>query len=445
MRGRIVGLILGVLGLATSARAQDPVVYRVPVTGVIENGLAPYVARVLAAAEAAGASAVILDIDTPGGRVDAAERMADAIRASTVPVTAWVHPRAYSAGALIALSADRIYMTPGGVMGAATPVDGQGTKASEKMVSAMRAAFRGLAEEQGRDPLVAEAMVDESVDVADLAPAGKLLTLTTSQALAVGYAEGEAAELKDVLAALGLENARVEVLPLNWAENVVRFLTHPTVAPLLLSLGMLGLIFEIKSGAFGLGGALSLLSLGAFFGSSFVIGLAGWEEVILLGLGLIAVGVEVFILPGFGIAGVLGAIFVGAAVVLAMLGSAPTGAEMMGALAVLGVSLVISAAVFFAWLRHLPNSERFRGLLLKDAVGRSEGYISGAVRDDLIGVEGVALTDLRPSGTAEINGERMDVVSEGDFVKAGATIAVVRSEGFRHVVRLARPVPQLPV
>lgn len=444
MRGRIAGVIIGLLGLATTAMAQEPVVYRVPVTGVIENGLAPYISRMIGEAEAAGASAIILDIDTPGGRVDAAERIADAIRRSKVPVTAWVHPRAFSAGALIALSAERILMVPGGVMGAATPVDGQGTKASEKMVSAMRAEFRGLAEAQGRDPQIAEAMVDESIAIADLAPEGKLLTLTTSQAIEVGYAEGEAAEFSDVLAALELSDARVAASPLNWAEQLVRFLTHPVVSPLLLSLGMLGLVLEIKSGAFGLGGLVSLASLGLFFGSSFLIGLAGWEEVILLGVGLIAIGVEVFILPGFGIAGILGAVFVSAAVVLSMVGAAPTGAEMSGALAVLGVSLLITAAVFFAWVRHLPSSRRFSGLLLKDSVGGGEGYLSAEVRNDLLGVEGVALTDLRPSGTAEINGERMDVVTEGEFVKAGAIVAVVRSEGFRHVVRLARPVSQSP-
>ena len=132
-------MTLALLLLARSqAPAQSPTVYRLAVTGVVEDGLAPYVARGLREAAAAGAAAVYLDIDTPGGRIDAAERIADAVGASTVPVYAFVNPRAYSAGALIALSAKAIYMRPGAVLGAATPVDGQGVKASEKMVSAMR-------------------------------------------------------------------------------------------------------------------------------------------------------------------------------------------------------------------------------------------------------------------------------------------------------------------
>lgn len=421
--------------------AQSAPVYRAEVSGVIELGLAPYVARVIETAAANGASLVVLDIDTPGGRVDAAERIVDAIRNSPVKVVAFINPRAWSAGAMIALAADEIWMTPGGAIGAATPVDGSGTKASEKMVSAMRAEFRSLAEARGRDPALAEAMVDETLDIPDLAPAGKLLSLTTNQALEVGMADGEAATLDALLAEFELAGATVQSLSPNWAESLVRFLTNPVVAPLLLSLGVLGLIFEIKAGAFGIGGLVSLVSLGLFFGSSFLIGLAGWEEVILLAVGMIALAVEAFVLPGFGVAGILGALFIGASMVMAMLGAAPSGGDIVAALGIVGASLVITAAVFFAWLRHLPNSHRWRGLLLRDSVSRGEGYLSAPARDELVGKVGVALTDLRPSGTAEVDGERIDVVTEGDFVKAGATVTVVRAESFRHVVRPARSVP----
>ena len=170
--------------------AQSPLVYRLAVSGVIENGLAPYLIRGLREAAAANASAVYLDIDTPGGRVDAAERIADAVGASAVPVYAYVNPRAYSAGALVALSAKAIYMRPGAVLGAATPVDGGGTKASEKMVSAMRGEFRALAEARGLDPRIAEAMVDERVEVPGVDEDGRLLTLSTNEALALRYAKG---------------------------------------------------------------------------------------------------------------------------------------------------------------------------------------------------------------------------------------------------------------
>lgn len=441
---RWFGLIIALLTLAPLAGAQEALVYRVPVTGTIENGLAPFVARALEEAAAADAALVILDIDTPGGRIDAAERIVDAVRASAVPVVAWIHPRAWSAGAMIALAAERVYVTPGGALGAATPVDGSGTKASEKMVSAMRAEFRSLAEARGRDPALAEAMVDESIDIPEIAPAGKLLSVTAQQALTLGLADAEAGSLDAVLSANGLAGARVTAVDPNWAEALVRFLTNPVVAPLLLSLGMLGLVFEIKAGAFGLGGLVSLASLGLFFGSSFLLGLAGWEEVILIGAGMLALAVEVLVLPGFGVAGVLGLGLIGGAMVMALLGAAPTGGDVMSALAILGTALVITAAVFYAWLRHLPNSTRWSGLLLKDSMGRGEGYLSAPARADLVGRTAVALTDLRPSGTADLDGERLDVVTEGDFIKAGSQVTILRADGYRHVVRPARPVSQLP-
>lgn len=432
---RLIGAVTGVLLAAGSLGAQGPAVYRIPVTGVIENGLAPFVARGIAEAARQDARLVVLDIDTPGGRIDAAERIADAVRNSRVEVIAFINPRAWSAGAMIALAANRIYMTPGGAIGAATPVDGSGTKASEKMVSAMRAEFRSLAEARGRNPAIAEAMVDESLGAEGVAAPGQLVSLTTQQALANGFAEGEATSLPALLETLGLGNAQVHSVAPNWAESVVRFLTNPVVAPLLLSLGMLGLVFEIKAGAFGVGGLVSLLSLGLFFGSSFLLGLAGWEEIILLGAGLLALGVEAFVLPGFGVAGILGIGLLGGAMVMALLGPGPSGPEIATSLAVLGASIVISAAVFFAWLRHLPNSQRWSGLLLRDSVHRGEGYLSAPNRDDLVGIDGVALTDLRPSGTARVGNERLDVVTEGDWIRAGEPVTVVRSEGYRHVVR----------
>jgi membrane-bound serine protease (ClpP class) len=422
-------------GLWQLAQAQVPAVYRITVSGVVENGLAPYVARSLREAEAQGAVAAILDMDTPGGRIDAAERIADAVRGSRIPVYAYVNPRAYSAGALIAISSNGIYMRPGAVIGAATPVDAQGVKASEKMVSAMRAEFRSLAEQRGLDPKLAEAMVDESVGIPGVVPKGQLLTLSTKEAVRLGFAKGQVADESELLAAIGHPHAQIIATEPNWAEGVVGFLTNPLVAPLLLSMGILGLVFEIKTGAFGIGGLLSLVSLGLFFGSSLILGLAGWGEVLLLGLGAIAVAVEIFILPGFGVAGLVGGLAIVTSMVLAMIGKHPSTGDVAQALAVLGASIFITLAVTYAWLRHLPNSGRFSGLLLKGAVHKSQGFVSAPNRGDLVGRDGVAVTDLRPSGTARVGEERLDVVTEGEYVPQGSRVLVVQSDGYRHVVR----------
>lgn len=438
---RFVGRMLATLALTSAASlgAQSPaVVYRLDVQGTIENGLAPYIARGVREANARGAAAILLDIDTPGGRIDAAERIADAIRGSKVPVYAFVNPRAYSAGALISLATNGIYMRDGAVLGAATPVDGEGTKLPEKYVSAMRAEFRALAEERGLEPRIAEAMVDENLGVPGLVEPGRLLTLSTSEALKVGYAKARVNTEAELLAAVNLAGARVEAIETNWAEEVVRFLANPVVSSLLLSLGILALVAEIKAGTHGVGLVVGLGSLGLFFGSSLILGLAGMEEVILLGLGFLAVGIEVFLLPGFGIAGILGAFLIGAAVVLAMLGNFPSSGDVVQAVAVLGASVVITIAVAFAWFRHLPNSRRFRGLIHQEAATSAEGYVSALPRGDLVGKQGIALSDLRPAGVASVDGERIDVVTEGEYVGANSPIEIVRAEGYRHVVRVAK-------
>ncbi|MEJ2679539.1 MAG: ATP-dependent Clp protease proteolytic subunit, partial [Gemmatimonadota bacterium] len=234
------------------ASAERPV-YRIPVEGPIGLGLVPFVERSVREAEQAHARAAVVELETPGGRIDAAQHIIDALDGATVPVYALVNRRAYSAGAMIALATDSIFMVPGAVMGAATPVTGQGEKASEKIVSAMRSQMRALAEEHGLDPRVAEAMVDEDVGIPGVVAQGKLLTLTTDEAVKIGYAhrvDGWDAMMRDI----GDEGAPVVATRVNWAEHLVGFITSPILAPLLLSLGFLGLLIEIKTPTFGLAG-----------------------------------------------------------------------------------------------------------------------------------------------------------------------------------------------
>lgn len=416
------------------AGAQDSVVYRLPITGVIDLGLAPYVRRVLAEAEAAGASAVVLDINTPGGRVDAAWEIVDAIQESAVPVYAYVD-RALSAGAMIALAAERIYVKPGATLGAATPVEGTGEKAPEKVVSALRSEFRSLAEAQGLDPRVAEAMVDEEIEIEGVVERGKLLTLTAEEALELGYAQGEFGAFGELITALELVGAEVRVPRENWAEKVVRFLTNPVVAPILLSLGLLGLLIEIKTPSFGFAGTAGLVMLAAFFGAHLIVGLAGWEEVLLVVAGVILIVVEVFVIPGFGIAGILGIVSISAAIVLALLGRFPTTEDVSRALAVLAVTFVLFFVAAFLLIRRLPGTGRLAGIFLRDTEAAALGYVSQAPRPELVGKIGTAASDLRPAGIGLFDEERLDVVSEGGFVDAGSRIKILRSEGYRYVVR----------
>jgi membrane-bound serine protease (ClpP class) len=418
--------------------AETAEVFRVPVSGVIELGLAPFIARSIGDAERAGAAAVILDIDTPGGRIDAAQQIVDAVRDAEVPVWAFINRRAFSAGAMVALAADGIHMRDGAVIGAATPVDGSGTKASEKIVSAMRSEMRALAEEHELDPRIAEAMVDEQIEIDGVVEAGKLLTLTTEEAVALGYAE-HVDDWDALLASLDLSGAEVHESRTNWAESLVRFLTNPVVAPLLLSLGVLGIIIEIKTPTFGLAGAAGLTMLALFFGSRYIIGLAGMEEFILLGAGVVLLGVEAFVIPGFGIAGIAGIAAIGSSIFLSLLPSFATAADVSAAAGILSVAGIAVVLIGWALIRHLPGSGRFArsGLLLADSTSRETGYSSASVRAELVGAAGVAVTDLRPAGVVKIGDERIDVVAESEWISSGTPVRVIRADGYRHVVKPA--------
>ncbi len=427
-----------ILALPVTAEAQGTV-YRVPLTGTVEFGLAPFIERSLEEAAAAGAHFVVLDMDTPGGRVDAAERIADALGDAPLPVYTLVNRRAFSAGALIALATDGIYMRPASVIGAATPVDGSGTKASEKIVSAMRSEMRALAEAHGVDPEIAAAMVDEDIEVAGVVEAGKLLTLTTEEAIEVGYAV-EVEDLADMLVQLDAPGAQVVTSETNWAEGVVRFFSNPLVAPFLLTLGFLGIITEIKTASFGLAGVAGILSLSLFFGSHLIVGLAGLEDLIIFGVGLVLVGVEVFLIPGFGFFGVLGGLGIMAGLYLSLMGSIPTTADFTRAGLILSTTVLLIAVTAWAMIRSLPGSARLAksGIFLLQSTDREVGYESAHPRTDLVGVVGKAITDLRPSGTGLFADERIDVVSESEWITEGTPIRIVSAEGYRHIVRPVR-------
>ncbi|MBU0550543.1 nodulation protein NfeD [Myxococcota bacterium] len=428
----------------------------IPIKETIDLGLAPFVTRMLEA-RAHDVSAVILDVDTFGGRVDAAVKIRDALLATRIPTIAFVNRRAISAGALISLAADHIVFTRGASMGAATPIEMSGGEAKavgEKMVSYMRSEMASTAQAKGRDGRLAEAMVDADIALEGVTEKGKLLTVTTNDAARLGLADAQAETLNELLKALGLEYAEVKRANTNWAEQLARFLTNPVVSGLLMSLGMLGLLLELYTPGFGFAGALGLLCLVLFFGGHMVVDLAGWEEVTLFILGLIALAAEIFILPGFGVAGVLGIAMIAASLIMAML-SLPLGTAwdlglVNDAMSTVMLSLVGTTLLAIAGMRFLPDSRLGRGLILQTTLGSRGGdvdkerasYAAPEGWSNYVGQRGVAKTDLRMSGKAKIGGELVDVVSQGEYIDAGTPIRVVDVEGVRVVVVADSEEPQ---
>lgn len=429
--------------MGASAQEAKPVVYVLPVDGVIDMGLAPFVSRVLDEAERERAAAVILEVNTFGGRVDAAVLIRDALLRATVPTVAFVNNRAISAGALITLAAGKIAMARGSTIGAATPVQvgAPGAPAqpvAEKTVSYMRKEFRATAESRNRPGPLAEAMVDADVEIEGLIAKGKLLTLTAKEASAQGLVDIQADTLEQVLAALDLARAEVRRMSATWAEEVVRFLTHPVVSSLLMTLGILGLIVELRVPGFGLPGILGVTSLALFFWGHWLVRLAGWEELLLMVTGLLLLALEVFVIPGFGVPGFLGLLALSGGLGLSLIGSGATWPVMMTAVGRTALSLVLAILVALVVLRYLARSPFGQQFVLKEELSAGEGYASPPEGDRRwLGKHGTVVTPLRPSGIAQIEGKRVDVVSEGGFIEAGDPVEVMRVDGNRVVVRKA--------
>lgn len=424
-----------ILSIGSTLLAQ---VYQVTVDGTIDMGLPPFIQRAVQMAETDSAKALILEINTFGGRVDAATQIKDILLDAKIPTVAYINKRAISAGALISLSCKTIAMAPGSSIGAATVVDMSGQKAPEKAMSYFRAEMGATAEKNGRNRLVAEAMVDEDIVIDSLTEKGKLVTLTAEDALKWKMADFIATDLNAVLDTLKLANQPIVKVETSWAEDVVRFLTHPMVSSLLISLGLLGLFFEIKSPGWGIPGTLGLVLLMLFFGSHYIVTLASVIEIALFLVGVGLLLLEIFVIPGFGIAGIAGIISMILGLYLSLLGNLKylQFDDFTAAAGHIALALIITFIGFTIILKYFPGTSIWRKISLGDQQKKESGFVSTSKDySRYLGADGIAVTPLRPAGIAQINNERLDVVTEGEFIEKGANITVVRVEGFKLIVQ----------
>ena len=410
----------------------------VDVKSEIDPVMAGFILRVLD--EATPADLVILDINTFGGRIDAAVQIRDALLASKAKTAAFIDPRAVSAGALLSLATDTIVMTHSGTIGAATPVQLEGGKmepVEAKVISYFRKEMKVTAEAKGRRGDLAEAMVDPAVEIPGLDDKTSTLTLTTAEALKYGVAAFEAPSIDELCRRLERPLPSPVRPTLSWAERLARFLTDASVAQILLTLGLLGLSVELYAPGHAVAGAIGVACLAAFFFGHGVSHLAGWESLLLFlgGAGLVIA--ELIFFPGHGFIAGFGVLAIVAALVWAMVGGGhvPIGVswslgwlpraltQVFGALILAGISLAVIA-------HYLPRSRLGRALVLEDTVG---GVLDlGAA---LVGRAGVADTALRPTGKVLIDGRRLDVVSSGAFIEAGSAVEVLAVDGARIIVQ----------
>ena len=418
----MTALILFSVPAAPSLAQADGNVYVIPIDGEVGIAMEQFISMSIRTAEEdPSLAAVIFDIDTYGGRVDSAERIGEMIAAIEVPTAAYVNPRAISAGVLLTISADVITMSPGSNIGSAETIPD-----TEKALSAWTGVLRSIAQERGRDPDIVAAMADQSIEIEGVIEAGRLLNLTASEALSVGLSDFTARGLQEVLNVLELSDANLIELEVTRSVLIAQLLTSAFVAPVLLSIGFIGLMIELFTAGFGVGGTISAIAFALYFGGSILAGNAGLAVLLVFIAGIALLLIEAFA-PGFGIPGIGGILLIIISIVMAS-------NTMTTAVISLILSLIMSVLALILILKYAPKSNYFNRLTLATEMRSDLGYISTARKEDLIGKEGIVLSYLHPAGTVDIDGDKIDAVSEGTYVEAGTRVKVIRLEGRRIVV-----------
>lgn len=472
MRVRASILMFSFVLLFSQNFARGENVFIVPIKDTIELGLSGVVRRAVDEAKKERAKAIILEIDTYGGRVDAADEICASLKsADPIPTVAFVTEEAWSAGALIALGCREIFMSPGSSIGAAEPRIGMGGEETvdEKSVSAIRAKFRSIASENGYSVNIAQGMVDKDLEirkvrikneefiltneeveekkarykksevtvVKTIKPKGKLITLTADEAKEFGLAKAIVKDRAELLSLKDLSKCEITEISPTWSENLVRFLTGPIVSSLLITLGFLGIMYELMHPGWGISGTVALLCLSLFFWGHYLVGMAEWFEILMLIVGIVLLTLEIFIIPGFGVAGISGITLMVVSIFLALVKhpnplKAPK-VELLGAFWTLSWAVIVVFVGFLAGIKFLPETRLWKKIILSSVSGKDE---TQNALHGYLGKVGKTTSILRPSGHAVFDGKVLDVLSEGEFIDSERMIKVVKVEGNKVVVKM---------
>lgn len=423
----VISAILALLVQAITAGAETTgkKAVWIPAEHGVERGLENFLRRAFQEAEAQGAQLVILEVDTPGGEMEAAGSIGELVRQASMQVVAYIDNQAFSAGTYIALNADQIIMTPGASIGAATPIDVRGNAADLKVISAWSEKMAAAANMNGRDPEIARAMVEIDMELKGIKPRGKVLSLDAQQAQKLGYADKVVADRNALLRELGMNPEDVTRVEPTIAERIARAVTSPVVMSLLLVIGLVGVTIELFHPGFGVAGSIGLSSFALYFFGHYIAGFANWLHIGLFVLGIVLLILEIFI-PG-GVVGSVGFVSMVSGLVLAAY-------DTQQGLAALGIAVLATIVVTFVLFKYFGFRGMWEKLILRDTQQNEAGYVAPRDRRALQDKTGISLTPLRPAGVVKIDGERVDAVTEGGFIPAGRPIKVVYVEGTRVVV-----------
>ena len=378
---------------------------------------------------------VVIEMDTYGGAVNDADDIRTRILDFEIPIYVWINKDAASAGALISIACDSIYMSSGASIGAATVVTGDGAQAPDKYQSYMRSIMRSTAEAKGRDPKIAEAMVDEDIKVDSISMEGKVITFSTKEALKYGFCDAELNSIDEIMDRQGIENYEISSFELGSAEGIISFFLNPIVSSILILLILGGLYFELQTPGIGFPIIASITALILYLVPYYLNGVAENWEIIMFFIGIIFIALEVFVIPGFGIFGIAGLFTSITSLILIMLNN-----DLFDFTFVLSRDLVSSSLsvlisvlsflliVLFGGIK-LTDSNAFKNIALAQTQEVSKGYISNRYSNDIVGKKGKSFTVLRPSGKIKIDSQIFDASTEGDFIEKNKNIIVVSVEG----------------
>ena len=389
------------------------------------------------------AEVFIINMNTYGGLLDYADSIRTKILNAEIKTIVFIDNNAASAGALISIACDKIYMNKGANIGAASVVNGQGEVLPEKYQSYMRGLMRTTAEAKGRNPKIAEAFVDPNVEIEGINAKGKVLTLTTQEAIKNGFCVAQASSISEVLTMEGYTNVEIIEYTPTFTDIIIGFLTNPAVSGVLILFIIGGIYFEMQSPGIGFALLVSIVASLLFFAPLYLEGLAANWEILLFFIGIVLLILEIFLIPGFGVFGILGivCIVVGLAMSLILndfFDLSVSGSEKITqAFLLVLISLIVSigASVFFGG--SLLKSKAFKKISLNDEQTSQSGYQIHKPQLSLIGKNGKSITDLRPSGKVEINGERFEALSIDGFIENGTEVVVTKIENYNLSVKRA--------
>lgn len=415
--------------------ASQPLVMVMEIKADIDPRSNRYVELALQHAENIGAEYIVIEMDTYGGALNDADDIRTAILNFPKPVWVFINKDAASAGALISIACDSIYMAPGASIGAATVVTADGQAAPDKYQSYMRSIMRSTAEAQGRDPHIAEAMVDDQLEIEGVSPQGQVITFSTSEAITHGFCEAQVSSVAEILQRNGIHDYTIEQFELDAAEKIIALFLNPVVSGILILIIIGGIYFELQTPGVGFPLLASFIALLLYFTPYYLNGLAeNWEIIIFfVGVGLLLV--EIFVIPGFGVAGISGITLMVGGLILAMLDnnlfdfSFVPEDKIFNAVATVGLGMLGGVALIFYGGFKFTNSKTFKRIALQDTFERSEGYTSSFRHESLLGKTGTAYTVLRPSGKVMIDDEIYDAYTRGNYIDPGTAIIVVEESG----------------